>query len=364
PPTVGANERRLHAQLSGARPPRHGLLLLQRPGSTSFPGAARWLGRGVFPAMGQHFHVRRGSSPDVERMVRILTERAITLVLGGGGSRGYAHVGVLRALEQLRIPIDAVAGASFGAVVAGSHAMGLGSSEILRVLRPIFDSLVDPTLPLVSLASGRNAVEGTQRVVGTLDIEDLAIPYFCTSTNLSRSREVVHRDGSLAFAVRASGSLPGIFPPVPWHDGDLLVDGGVSNNVPVDVMDDLFPGAAIAVDVMPDVDLQAGGDELPNHLSGWQVAWRRVNPFKTKLRMPSILSIIIRAATAGSHSMRQVAENSQRASLFLKPRVVQWNMLDFKAASSIAEQGYSWSLGRLEAWWEESRERLMGRDGR
>ncbi|MEM9457827.1 MAG: cyclic nucleotide-binding and patatin-like phospholipase domain-containing protein [Myxococcota bacterium] len=357
-PTLGANERRLERRMATARAPKYSLVLQQRRGLTTFPGTARWLRR---PHVGQHFHVRRGERSDVERLVRIITERAITLVLGGGGSRGYAHVGVLRAFEELGIPVDAIGGSSIGAVVAGSYALGLPAKELLRVLRPIFDSLIDPTLPIVSLASGRNAVKGTEQVVGSLDIEDLQIPYFAMSTNLTRNQEVVHREGSLALAARASGSLPGIFPPVPWKNGDLLVDGGVSNNVPVDVMESLFPGEVVAVDVMPDVDLQVG-KELPMHLSGWRVAWQLVNPAKPRLEMPSILSILIRAATAGSHSMRRAAETSRRASLYLKPHVEQWNMLDFKAAPSIAEQGYDGTVARIKAWWEHSREHVMGRE--
>ena len=340
------------------RNPKSLMVLLQRPGLTSFPGTRKWL-RERSSYVDQHYHVRRGVSGDIERLTRHLLGKAITLVLGGGGSRGYAHVGVIRVLEELGVPIDAVAGTSIGAVVAGSFAMGLRSRELLRVLRPIFDSLIDPTLPLVSIASGQNAVQGTERVVGALDIEDLMIPYFAISTNLTRSQEVVHRSGSLAFAARASGSLPGVFPPVPWKQGDLLVDGGVVNNVPVDVMQRLYPGAPIAVDVMPEVDLVAS-EQLPMHLSGWRVAWNLINPRRKNVGMPNILNILIRSATAASYSMRRAENATSQASLFLKPTVAEWNMLDFKAAPSIAEQGYQSTRDPLRSWWRAHRAELLG----
>ncbi|KIG13050.1 hypothetical protein DB30_00587 [Enhygromyxa salina] len=356
---LGPNERKVVEQFAGGRAPQVSLVLLQQRGRTTFPGTKRWLdGR---PHVDQHHHVRRGDRGDVERVVRHLTGRAISLVLGGGGSRGYAHVGVLRVFEELGIPIDAACGASIGAIVGGSLALGLQSTELLRVLRPVFDNLIDPTLPLVSLAAGKNAVRGTAGVVGDLDIEDLLIPYFAISTNLTRSAEVVHRRGPLAFAARASGSLPGVFPPVPWTNGDLLVDGGVINNLPIDRMAELHPGAVVAVDVMPDVDLVAG-EQLPMSLSGWEVARRLISPRRESIQMPNIISILMRSANAASHSTHRAQATAARASLLLEPEVAHWNMLDFKAAPVIADQGYDGTKAQITRWWSEHRERLLGRE--
>ncbi|PRQ08991.1 cyclic nucleotide-binding and patatin-like phospholipase domain-containing protein [Enhygromyxa salina] len=356
---LGANERAVVEQFAGGRSPQVSLVLLQQRGRTTFPGTKRWLeGRAH---VDQHYHVRRGERGDVERLVRHLTGRAISLVFGGGGSRGYAHVGVLRVFEELGIPVDAACGASIGAIVGGSLAIGLRSAELLRVLRPVFDNLIDPTLPLVSLAAGKNAVRGTAGVVGDLDIEDLLIPYFAISTNLTRSAEVVHRRGPLAFAARASGSLPGVFPPVPWTNGDLLVDGGVINNLPIDRMADLHGGAVVAVDVMPDVDLVVG-EQLPMSLSGWEVARRLISPRQESLQVPNIISILMRSANAASHSIHRAQAFAARASLLLKPEVAHWNMLDFKAAPVIADQGYDGTKADIVRWWEQHRDGLLGRD--
>lgn len=355
-PAVGETERRMNERFALGRAPKRGLVLLQPPGQGNFPGTRRWLDSRDYD---DHFHLRPGETRDIARLARRLTGRAVSLVLGGGGSRGYAHVGVIRVFEELGIPIDAIGGTSMGALVAGALAMGLRSHEIMPALRAIFDSLIDLTLPLVSVASGRRVVESTEQMVGSLDIEDLAIPLFCVSTNLTRRHEVVHQRGAVSLAVRASGSMPGVYPPVPWR-GDLLVDGGLSDNLPVETMAALHPGSIIAVDVMPDVDLVVG-DDLPVHLSGWRVAWNRLNPLRERIDMPNILSILVRSVTTASHSARKEQQVGELAALYLKPQVKQRNMLDFKAAPSMAEQGYHHTVEAIGNWWREARDGILGR---
>jgi predicted acylesterase/phospholipase RssA len=218
---------------------------------------------------------------------------------------------------------------------------------------------LDPTLPLISLTSGTRAAQGVLDVAGPADIEDLPTPFFCISTNLTRAEEVIHRRGSLVVAARASGAVPGIFPPVPVG-GDLLVDGGLCNNVPVDVMSALFGGVVIAVDVIPEVDLETAGEEKTS-ISGWDVAWRAVNPFAKSVAMPNIVNILMRSATAASVAFSKTGEKAKIASLYLRPSVTKWNILDFKSAGPIAEEGYRGSIKELEAFWTANRERIMGR---
>jgi predicted acylesterase/phospholipase RssA len=347
-PAKSELEQRIDKLFEGGRPPLRSLILVHDDRAAGFPNTSRWLeARDV----DNHFHVRRNVPNDIARVARILDNRAIGLVLGGGGSRGYAHIGVVRAFEELGIPVDAVGGSSIGAVIAGALALGLGWKQMLEVCAPILAGFLDPTLPFVSLMSGRRATEGVAAVANGLDIEDLVTTMFCISTNLTRGGMVVHRTGSAAFAARASGSVPGIFPPVPWN-GDLLVDGGLTNNLPVDVMRSLIGGSVVAVDVIPDVDLQSSG-ELPNHLSGWAYAWRKVNPFTSKIGMPNILSILMRSMMVASKDVLRAEE--QITSLYLRPQVSKWNMLDFKSAEPIAEQGYRSTLKQIEAWWSTAK---------
>ena len=357
-PARGDVERALEPLLSGDHAPRRSLVLLQATEQRGHLGTIAWL---QARKVDGHFHVRRGVRNDVARLVRILTGNAICLVFGGGGSRGYAHVGVLRVFEELGIPIDATGGTSIGAVIAAAAALGMSAEEILEVCAPILARFLDPTLPVVSLMAGQRALAGVSAVAKGLAIEDLPVPFFCVSTNLTRGGEMVHRTGSVAVATRASGSVPGIFPPVPWGD-DLLVDGGLTNNVPVDTMASLFHGNIVAVDVIPEVDLTARG-ALPNHLSGWKVAWRYLNPFLDPIGMPNILSILIRSVTTASSSLHKGQRAAGRSALYLRPPVQRWNILDFDEARPIADQGYRATFEEIRGWWARERAVLMGEAG-
>ena len=355
-PELNDVERRLRLLFDADRAPRQSLVLLQPGSGDQFPGTARW----VAPrSIHGHFHVRRGVKGDVERVARLLTERAVCVVLGGGGSRGYAHIGLLRAMRELEIPIDAIGGASIGAVIAVAHAVGSTWQDVLRRLPPgLTRSFSNVTLPVVSLLSGKVTMEVLHELVGTLDLEDLATPAFCVSTNLTLGGEVVHRRGSVALAVRASTAIPGLFPPVPWNN-ELLVDGGIANNLPVDTMATLYQGAVIALDVMPEVGLQATVDLAPS-LSGWTAARRRLRPFDTGKKAPDILDILLRSATAASKSVERAERSARGAALYLRPTISRWNIADFKNAAPVAEEGYAGTVHQLREWWSANRARVMG----
>jgi NTE family protein len=207
----------------------------------------------------------------------------IGLVLSGGGARGVAHVGVLKVLEELRIPIDAIAGTSMGAVVGGLYASGMSAAQIERELagvdwqdafrdrparnglnfrrkREDRDFLVQ--LPL-GFRDGRfhlptGLIQGqklnqllrglTQPVAQVRQFDRLPTPFRAVATDLETGNQVVLGDGDLVTALRASLSAPGIFAPVE-RDGRLLVDGGVANNVPIDVARAMGVDRLIVVDV-------------------------------------------------------------------------------------------------------------------
>jgi hypothetical protein len=122
-------------------------------------------------------------------------------------------------------------------------------------------------------------------------------------------------------------------------------------------MASLLRGTVIAVDVIPEVDLRAEGD-LPMHLSGWEVAWRRLNPLAETIRMPNIASILLRSVTIASHGLRRGGQSAKLAALYLRPNVDHWNLLDFKSAGPIAEQGYRGTIEQIRAWRKSRRERM------
>jgi len=345
-PTPGETEARLADRWPRARAPRRSLVLLQRQRELS--GTARWL---AAREVDQHYHLQLGVAADFARLARSLTGHAVGLVLGGGGARGFAHIGVIRALEELGIPIDRVGGTSMGAIIAGLYAQGSQSAEIQRRCSPYAGAQLDLTLPLVSLAAGKKIGAQFQALFGEHDIEDLWIPFFAISTNLTRAEQMVHRSGRLGSVIRASMSLPGIFPPA-QQGNELLVDGGLINNVPADVMRETGRASVIAVDVSQPVDLR-GDPCLTTELSGWKVLARRLNPFSQRIPAPGILSVLSRAREVSS--VATLKRTRAMADLYLQLPLEQWKLLEFGAMDAIAERGYELALEPLRTW----RERAM-----
>jgi NTE family protein len=177
----------------------------------------------------------------------------VALVLGGGGARGFAHVGVLRALEQARIPVELIVGTSVGSLIGAFYAGPANSHELERLARglerqDIFDFGLAPALFGTGLASGDRLERYVREHAGAARIEALRIPYAAVATDLDTGEVVVLRRGDLARAVRASSAIPGVFEPV-RIDGRLLVDGGVAQNLPVRVARAMGADVVIAVDV-------------------------------------------------------------------------------------------------------------------
>jgi predicted acylesterase/phospholipase RssA len=205
---------------------------------------------------------------------------------------------------------------------------------------------------MASLIKGSKVRSSLDSVFGERRIEDLWLPYFCVATNLTQADQVVHRRGFAAEAIRSSMSLPGILVPC-FHDGDLLVDGGLVNNLPFDVMRSVFKGnKVIAVDVEPKRDLTVNTGFAPE-ISGWALMLNRLNPFRKTVEIPSILSVLIRSATLASvyASNRLIEQNPPDLYLYLP--VEAWGTLAFDDIDDIVVRGYEVSLPRLKTWLPE-----------
>lgn len=327
-------------------------LILVHPRDVEVPtGTHRWL---VGRALRRHHHVREGSTADLGRVGRLLTDRGIGLVLSGGGARGMAEIGVIRAMGDLGIPIDAIGGTSAGSLVAGAFARGWPIEAVAKVLRKGMvtgSNPLDLTLPVSSIASGRRISQRLRDAAGDVDIEDLWIDYFCVSTNLSRMEPLVHREGQAWRAIRASMSIPGVFPPVA-HGDDVLVDGGLVDNLPVAEMrrghDDI---TAVAVDVGVRRGLQAG--DLPDStvLGGWRVLVDRLHPRRPSPQIVGIVSLLARLTELGGGG----SDRADRGDILVRPDVEQFPILDFDRFDELVEVGYEAGLTTLGPWWDEAR---------
>jgi predicted acylesterase/phospholipase RssA len=348
---LGENELRMRERRRGARAPEQSLVLLWKSGSPGPSGTARWLDSREF---GRHYHVRGNEPNDLSRLARILTGNAVGLVLGGGGARGLAHIGVLHALEDSGVPIDLIGGTSIGAIIAAQFATGVPPGGIRERARKQYASLFDPTLPIVSLLVGRRIGSRLSDAFGGVEIEDLAIPFFCISTNLTQATEVVHGRGPLVKAVRASISLPGILPPTA-SGGDLLVDGALTNNLPIDIMSGMIAGGhVVAVNVSPEIDMQSAA-ETSHEVSGWRLLGRRLNPFSGAMRAPNILNVLTRSSLVASIISEREKHARAGASLYLKIPVEDVTLLAFNELEKIADRGYEATRDEIGSWWERCR---------
>ncbi len=292
-------------------------------------------------------HVGGSGGGDINRLARILADRATGLVLGGGGARGFAHLGVWRALKEHGVDIDLIGGASMGAAMGALIARGGDIDELETEVHAAFSGLLDYTIPLVSLVKGKRVSRKLRESLGKWEIEDLWTPFFCTSTNLTHSRVVVHDRGDLARAVRASVAIPGVLPPIA-ADSDLLVDSSVLNNLPADVMRRRIPnGTLIAVDVAPSVGPRSRND-LGMSISASQV-------LRSKFRSggkqdPRLIPLLLRSMITASMRERDRNVNAGVIDLYLDLDMRGISLLDFEKAAKVAEAGYEAAAPRIEAW--------------
>ncbi len=311
------------------------LLLLHESGIAG-GAAARW--QASLPGI-RHHHVR--GAADLERVVRLLTGRAVGLVLSGGGARGFAHLGVVRALRQHGVPIDVVGGTSMGGILAAGVAKDWDDAELVERFKRCFvdtNPLSDFTLPLVSLVSGRKVGMLLRRELGDIDIEDLPLPFFCVSSNLTTGRIAVHQHGPLWRWLRASVAIPGVLPPV-FQGGQVFVDGGAMNNLPVDVMRARGRGAVIGVDCGMDraftTDVEA--TESPS-------LWTLLGG-PGKQRRPNILQILWRAGMVNSATA--TSDRRSQSDLLITPALESLDLLDWKGFRRAIDIGYRDACERL-----------------
>jgi len=182
----------------------------------------------------------------------------VALVLSGGAARGFAHVGVIRALEQEKIPIDLIVGTSVGSLIGAIYAHDRNSFELEWTAftlekDSIFDYGLFTAFTGMGLAKGEKLEEFVRTKIPTTNIEDLKIPYAAVATDLNLGKRVVLNHGSVVKAVHASSAIPAIFEPV-QHQGQQLVDGGVTDNIPIDVARELGADIVIAVDISENVE--------------------------------------------------------------------------------------------------------------
>lgn len=349
---AGTDPKRAAAVLAarlppGAAMPPAELVLLHADPSRAPTGTGRWL---ETLGVTDHHHVVEGRDVGYFRLARFLSGNAVGLVLAGGGARGFAHIGVIRALREAGIPVDVVGGTSIGSIVAGGVALGWDNRKMLHAYRQAFVAerpMSDYTFPVMGLLQGGRMEEGLRRHFGEVEIPDLWLRYFAVSSNLSTNREHVHRTGPLWKAQRASASLPGIFPPA-VENGELLIDGGILDNLPVDVMRRQFNGLVIAADLTADDDMLYERERLPG---AWEYIRNYSDYQSDTYPAPIVHRVALKATMLSSHRELEAAKAS--ADLYLNPPIGGFDLLAWDRFDELVEIGYRYAREQLAGWVKE-----------
>jgi NTE family protein len=320
-------------------------LVLLHEGHDPPPGAtAPLLAGGLY---GQHHHIRLDIHSDIDRFARLLTGHAVGVVMAGGGARAFAHIGVVKALHASGVPVDQVGGASMGAIVAAAVASRWSDEELVERFRAAFvdtNPLSDYTLPLISMFAGRRVTRLLRLAFGEKEIEDLVLPFFCVTANLTTSNADIHTVGRLWRWLRASVAIPGVIPPFN-EAGEVHVDGSVIDNFPVRAMRRLGRGVTVGIDIDTGGALAAGAGVM-EPWSAWQFFRRLIWKRNETLPIPSIVRILLRSALVASAA--RAAEDRAAADLLIVPPMTQIDLLDWTSFDAAIEVGYRTTMEVLD----------------
>jgi NTE family protein len=335
-------EKELDARCAESGGSRQALVLLQPEAATPITGTLAWLEP---RQLDFHLHVRADRPDDVQRVVRVLVGSATGLVLGAGAVRGFAHLGVNRALKEAGVAIDWYGGSSIGSIMAASMAYDWPAARSLQAAHDAFvkgKPFSDYTLPFVSLLSGGRMRKLLRRHLPG-NIEDLPIPFFCVSSNLTTGKSNVHQRGEIWKALSASAALPGVMPPAVYR-GQLAIDGSVLNSLPVDVMQEMPVARVIAVDLSTRKEYALDYKYVP---SAWTILRSKLFGGK-RARVPGVATLMLKSTEIGT--VARVRELVKRADLLLAPAVDRFNILDVTRFDDIVEAGYAHAREVLPGW--------------
>lgn len=297
-----------------------------------------------------HQHVYPKDKHSLERLARIISGKGVGLVLSGGGARGIAQIGFLMAALEKNAPIDFIGGTSVGSIIAALYALGWNWNDLNTKTADIFvheGGLIDMTFPFAALLKGQKAYDKIVKHTGEICIEDLPTPFFCMSSNMTLKEPKIHQRGLLREALRASISLPGIFPPV-YSQHEILVDGGLFNVLPVDVMAEHFDaGRMIGIDSSANLESKHY-ENFPPSVSGWKLLWEKWRGYRKKV--PPIMSILSRTTEISGQRKKRSVTQQKIADFILRPPVGQYGTLEFESYEKIKNIGYEYALEQWETW--------------
>ncbi len=335
-----------HCANSYLSPRSHRLVLVHAQRGRA-KGTAQWLdGRNV----GAHHHVALIDDADVERLGRFIRGAATGFVACGGGAFCAAHTGLYKAMLERGFTFDMMGGTSGGSAMAAAFAMGTSPEDIVEATHEMFvrrKALRRYTWPQFSILDHTHFDRQLQAHYGDIAIEDLWIPYFEISTNLSRHSVHCNQRGPLWAAVRSSGSIPGLLPPYYTPDGEMLVDGALMDNVPISVMHELKQGPNVVVSFeTPQLQrFEVNYAALPSRS---ELLMRLVLPFMRNAAppAPSLRQVIVLALMANRHGFERHLRPTDL--LLVPPLLERMSVMDWGRHRELYQATYAWTLAEID----------------
>lgn len=295
---------------------------------------ALWLEKTRFSS---HFHIKLNQAKDFQRLLRFICDKSTALVLGGGGAKGWLHIGLLKALTEKKIEIDAIGGTSIGAIVGACFLISKNIEELIETsvfLTKAYSKIIKAgnlTWPLLSVFSPQVVYTALQDLFREQKIEDLSLPFFCISSDLSSRTQCIHQQGEIISRLFASNSIPGILPPQ-LINGHLHYDGGLINNLPVDVMRELVGNNSTIIASSLESGLANSKTfDFPPSMNFWQYLLILVNK-KKRNAYPELLESITEAMLLGS-SVRE-EQNKLSANILINPNLANFSTYYLKRADN------------------------------
>jgi predicted acylesterase/phospholipase RssA/CRP-like cAMP-binding protein len=310
------------------------LLLLHPENAIQPKGTHKWLEN---RKVDLHIHVRKNNARDVSRFCRIIRNQAVGLVLGGGGAKGFAHIGAVKAILNSGIPIDIIGGTSAGALYGlpiafcdfDYHKIEYHTEQ--AATKKLISN--DLTIPFISLLSGKKLSNYLKQFFGDVCLEDFWVSAYSVSSNFSTSSVSVNKIGLAWQKILASIAIPGVLPPV-IIDKELHVDGGVVDNLPIQSMYSYPVGHILAIALSGPSDRLTDINEIP---SATTLLWDKLLKQK-KYKLPGMASIIINSLTLNSTNRQK--QNKSDASLYIELDLKGVSFLDDSKWKTIVKKGY------------------------
>ncbi len=311
---------------------------------------------------------------------KIFRNRKVGLALGSGGAKGLSHIAVIEYLENMKIPVDMIAGSSIGAVIGAVYLSGtlnILKDDMLGFSKRELFTIVDLALPKSGLIKGNNFLIFLQKYIhADARIEDLSRPLAIVATDYYTGKQIIFRKGNILEALRASISIPGVLIPASYGD-TILIDGGVANPLPVDVLKDMGSGLTIAVNLHPGLKVarikkivKSGAEKIGIDLFSEEISYadekqnivipeqkknytdwfknieQWISKEKQKEIYPSIFEVFFQAINIMEHVNTQNILKYHKPTVLIEPDLPGIGTLDFHKAKNIITAGYAASADR------------------